>query len=67
MTKEEKIKWDEALEYRAKALEEVAELKAVLKAEPNHPQRDEIEADIKYVEEAFRSIDKQLLRRSGRS
>ena len=60
MTKEEKVKWDEALEYRAKALAEVAELKELLSSEPNHPERKEIEADIKYVEEAFRGFDERI-------
>lgn len=57
MTKEEKAIWDQALEYRAKAFQEVAKLKAVLKAEPDHPERAEIEADIKYVEDAFKEVD----------
>lgn len=65
MTKEEKSKWDQAAEFRAKALAEVGELKALLKSEPDHPQRKEIEADIKYVEEAFDSITSQFLRWSG--
>ena len=60
MTKEEKVRWDEALEHRAKALEELAELKTLLKSEPDHPQRVEIEADIKYVEEAFSSMETLL-------
>jgi hypothetical protein len=57
MTKEEKALWDEASEHRAKAFEEVAKLKAILESEPDHPQRAEMEAEIKHVEDAFRKIN----------
>lgn len=57
MTKEEKAIWDKASEHRAKAFEEVAQLKAILESEPDHPQRAEMEAEIKYVEDTFRKVD----------
>jgi HSP20 family molecular chaperone IbpA len=60
MTKEEKAKWDEATEFRDKAFEEVGKLKELLASDPDHPERKEIEAEIKYVEETFRRIDNRL-------
>jgi len=32
-------------------------LKDILETEPGHPQRAEIEAEIEYVEDAFRKVD----------
>jgi hypothetical protein len=63
MTKEEKGIWDHASEHRAKAFEEVAKLKAILKSEPDHPQRAGMETEIKCVEDAFRKIDEVSTRR----
>jgi hypothetical protein len=65
MTREEKALWDQASEHRAKALEEVAKLKAILESEPDHQQHAEMEAEIKYVEDAFRKVD-EVSRRQWR-
>ena len=66
MTKEEKVKWDQFAEHRAKAFEGLSELRAILDSEPNHPERAELEAEIKYVEDVFREV-KTAQTRDGKS
>lgn len=65
MTKEEKVKWDRAAEHREKAIEAAEELKAILEADPDHPDREELKACIKYVDETFQKVDRQRTKLSG--
>lgn len=42
MTKEDKVKWDKILFHKQEADLNIQELKEILKADPNHPERKEI-------------------------
>ena len=60
MTKEDKVKWDKVLYHKQEAELNIQELKEILKAEPNHPERKEIEDEIRYSERAFEMIRRAL-------
>lgn len=60
MTKEDKVKWDKVLYHKQEAELNIQELKEILKAEPDHPERKEIEDEIKHSERTFETIKRAL-------
>lgn len=60
MTKEDKVKWDKILFHKQEAELNIQELKEILKADPNHPERKEIEDEIKFSERGLKTIRRVL-------
>jgi hypothetical protein len=65
MTREEKASWDKFEGHKADALQEVAELKALLLTESEPRVRAQIETDIKFVEQTFANIEAAVASRFG--
>lgn len=60
MTKEDKVKWDKILYHKQEAELNIQELKEILRAEPDHPERKEIEDEIRHSEKTFELIKRAL-------
>lgn len=60
MTKGDKVKWDKVFYHKQEAELNIQELREILKAEPNHPERKEIEDEIRYSKRTFEMIKRAL-------
>lgn len=60
MTKEEKVKWDKVRYHSQEARTYVEELKSLLIDEPDHPERQIMEDEIRHSEKVLAMINKAL-------